>query len=142
MSRMVLVLAAFVGLSAPVFAQDVAAVDPSVTLADIGGVLSQCEIVAADPEIADSGNGICISATRNFLATILPGQEEPVQELVVKLLELAQLFPECDEFDDEIGAAIREAAARLPEDSELRPDFLAAAETIEGCVVTNTGAIG
>lgn len=142
MLRTVLVLGAFVALSSPAFAQDVAAVDPSVTLADVGGVVSQCEIVAADPEIADSGSGICITATRNFLAALAPDQEEPIQELVVKLIELSQLFPECDEFDDEIGTAIREAAARLPAGSELRPDFLAAAETIESCQVTNTGAIG
>ena len=142
MLRMVLVLGAFVALSAPALAQDVAAVDPSVTLADVGGVISQCEVVAADPEIADSGNGICITATRSFLAAVLPGQEESIQELVVKLLELSQLFPECDEFDDEIATAIREAAAKLPEGSEFLPDFLAAADTIEDCQVTNLGAIG
>jgi hypothetical protein len=142
MLKMALVAGAFVALSTPVFAQDVAAVDPNVTLAQIGGVVSQCEIVAADPEIADSGNGICITATRNFLARSVPGQEAPIQDLVVRLLELAQLFPECDPFDDEIGTAIREAAGRLPENSELRPDFLAAAQTIASCDVTNLGAIG
>jgi hypothetical protein len=141
MMRMALVLGAFVALSTPVFAQDVAAVDPNVTLADISEVVSKCETVAADPQIADSGSGICITATRNFLAAIAPGQVEPVQDLVVKLLELSQLYPECDPFDDEIGAAIREAAAKLPEDSDLRAEFLVAAETLESCVVTNTGAI-
>jgi hypothetical protein len=142
MFKMAAVFTAVAGLSAPVMAQDVAAVDPNVTLAQVSGVVSQCEVVASDPEIADSANGICITATREFLSAVLPGQVEPIQDLVVKLLELSQLFPECDAFDDEVGTAIREAAARLPADSELRPDFIAAAETVEACDVTNTGAIG
>ena len=138
--RAVLVLAAFAGLSAPVLAQ-VAAIDPNVSLANIEGVMSQCRTVASDPAIADSASGICISATRGFLATVPVGQEEPVQDLVVQLLELSQLYPECDDFDDEIAAAIRASAARLPENSELRPDMLVAAETIEACETSNLGAV-
>ncbi len=141
MLRVLTTVGALFALASPVLSQDVAAVNPQVSLAQIDSVVSQCEIVAADPEIADSANGICIGATRDYLAGVLPGAEEPVQQLVIRLLELSQLFPDCDPFDDELGAAIREAAVRLPEDSELRPDLLAAAEVLETCEVTNLGAI-
>lgn len=142
MFRSVLAIVAVAGMTSAAFAQNVAAIDPGVTIAELEGVMDQCERVAAEPEIADTTGGICITATRSFLAGIItPEQEDTVQELVVRLLELSQLFPDCNDFDNEIAAAIRAAAERIREGSELREDFLAAAQTIEDCEITNLAAI-
>lgn len=142
MSKVLICVAFLAAISFPALAQDTAAVDPNVPTPDLGPVVSACQTVAAAPELS-SPNGPCISATRAFLGALptpSPAADLEIQGLVVELLELSQLFPTCDTFDDELAAAIREAAAAMS-DPDLRAQFLDAATSIDDCVVTNLGAI-
>lgn len=126
----------FAMMAGSAVAQDVAAVDPTVGLPGIQPVVGQCEIVAAAPETGDPTDGICIGATRSFVAGLagLPVTEadQSIANLVLALAPLAQNDATCNAFDDEIAEAIRFAGA-----SASTPEQLAQlneiAQTIDDC---------
>ena len=113
---------------------------------DYAPVYDQCKIVSDDPEIADFDSGLCVTATREFVAGL--GQQkdalsdEALTELVVELAELPWVIEEeCGEYEDEIPEAIRIASVALT-DNEQAERFLEIADTMaEQCNTGGTAAI-
>lgn len=114
-------------------------VAPASALADGGPdfmpAFEKCKLVSDDPPIADRENGICVTATRDFVAALpLPTDaagNTALTELIGRLLKLPW-HPEhdCDGYEDEIPEAIRIASAALVDkDQALRIRTLADAES-------------
>ena len=118
----------------------------AATPLDYGPVYDQCKIVSEDPEIADRESGICVTATRVFVAGIpRPGNaasDQALTELVIELAELPWLTEEqCDAYEEEIPEAIRIASEALL-DREQAGRFVEVADTmIEQCGFAGTAAI-
>jgi hypothetical protein len=147
MHRSVLTLAFLPLLMSGVFAQDVANVGPVSTAAlpSFDPVVGRCEEVSQNPEIADRESGICVTATRAYIASLSglspSAVDQKLADLVIELAVLPVGGVQCEEFDDEIAEAIR-IASTASADSEQRAQFLEIAATvIDQCGAGRTAAI-
>lgn len=134
MLRSIIILAA-AAFSTAGFAQEQAAVDPTVPLPSVTDVVGQCEIVAADAGGAASASGLCLTATESFLAA-LEGRDPAVidQSLTDLVVAIAPLVQDdvCNEADEEVAQAIRLAStmASTPEQIAQLADI---ADTVAAC---------
>ena len=85
---------------------------------DVMQAFEKCKIVSDDPSIADRENGICVSATRDFVAALrLPADAASNQALADLIGMLSQLpwhaDQRCDGDEDEIPEAMRIASQAL-----------------------------
>jgi len=90
----------------------------AATPLDYAPVYEQCKIVSDDPPIADRESGLCVTATRSFIAGIPEpkdaASDQAITDLVVKLAELPWVTREdCDKYQEEIPEAIRIASTAL-----------------------------
>lgn len=113
---------------------------------DYAPVYDQCKIVSDDPPIADMDIGICVTATRAYVAGIPQPKnaesDEAITELVVKLAELPWVTEEqCDEFEEEIPEAIRIASAALVDDDQATRLLEVADTLVEQCGTGGTASI-
>jgi hypothetical protein len=127
------------------YAQDVAAVDPTVTLPSIDAVYKPCEIVSMNPGDGDVTDGICIGATQTYLAALegLPvdSKDKAISDMVFRIAPLAQADGVCNKFDDEVAAAVRLAAAATT-NPELLAQLIEIAQTIkDDCAKKPTAAL-
>lgn len=136
------VLCSCIGTAA--VAQETALVDPDAALPQIQPVVGQCEIVATDPQGGDPAAGVCITATRGYLSALKgrdPAEaDQAIADLVLALAPLAQLSESCDVFDDEVAAAIREAAA-LSSSPDQQGRLLEISQTIDDCALDATAEV-
>lgn len=118
----------------------------AATPLDYGPVYDKCKMVSEDPPIADREDGICVTATRAFVAGIpqpaSPESDNAITELVVKLAELPWVSEdECDKYEDEIPEAIRIASTALI-DAEQAGRLVEVADTlVEQCGTGGTAAL-
>jgi hypothetical protein len=138
---------AVLSLATGAFAQDVANTGPASTasIPSFDPVVGQCETVATTPEIADPASGICVTATREFVASLsgLPAEavQQQLADLVVALAVLPEGGAQCETFDDEIAEAIR-IASTATTDPEQAAQFNEIAQTVvDQCGTGRTAAI-
>lgn len=112
---------------------------------DTAPVYDQCKIVSDDPPIADRESGLCVTATRAFIAGITQptaASDEVITDLVVKLAELPWVVEDqCDEYDDEIPEAIRIASTALIDGKQAERLLEVADTMVEQCGTEGTASI-
>ncbi len=118
----------------------------AATPLDYAPVYAECKIVSDDPAIADREAGICVTATRAFVAAIpQPAGTETDQvitDLVVKLAELPWVVEDqCAEYDDEIPEAIRIASTALADQLQAERLVEVADTMVENCGTGVTASI-
>lgn len=129
------------------FAQTTALVDPAVvTPPAAASVYDPCKKVSENPAIADAKSGICVTAAANLVGSLEGLSPADADQLIADTVALIAPLPTeqanaaCDQFDEEIAAAIRILATRASS-----PDQGAAineiADTIASCTPGETAAI-
>lgn len=113
---------------------------------DYAPVYDQCKIVSDDPPIADMESGLCVTATRAYVAGIPQplnaASDEAITELVVKLAELPWVTEdECDEYEEEIPEAIRIASKALVDEKQATRLNEVADTMVEQCGTGVTASI-
>ncbi len=132
----------------------VAAVDPNAPLPTDTNVVSQCTTMSQDLSLADTSNGICISATNTYITALaalpppltppaagtITDRDAALNAMVGKIAQLTQ-DNICDKRDDELAAAV-DAAAVAADAEETRTTLAEIARTIrEVCTDGTTAAL-
>jgi hypothetical protein len=129
--------------------QEVANVNPDMSIADIPGVVKQCQIVADAEKAGDnSPRGKCIGATQSFLDALKAVNpalsdddfDQRIADLVVALVPLAQQDEACNAVDDEVARAIK-LASTYSRTKEQTDQLVSISETVAACTADQTAAI-
>lgn len=125
------------------FAQDVAAIDPTIATPGIAAVVSTCEPLA-DPENTAAVPGVCLSATQAFLTgnSTLPEAEfnQSITDLVLGLAPLVADPAACAAAGTEVAEAIRLASSYSTDPAQVE-QLISIAATVEACEVERTAAL-
>lgn len=131
-----------VGMATAAFAQDASIALPP----ELQFTYGECVKVSEDPAIADIENGICVTATRALMVSLVPAppsdeRDQKLTDLVIALAELPRpLRQQCEEYEDEIAEAIR-IASTTTGNPDQAARFLEIADTLESCQSIQTAAI-